>query len=225
MAKNSLNNKKFNNMAKSNLMDKIMEKELEFELRKLELARRQYETFHTGERKKLIKRFAHRLMISSSHDLASKLEKLHQEDEQDHAKKKILLPAIVPVQPVNILENTSYDSFAYSNSDNEGMMSPVRSYDDFQEFKPKKNVVFNSEVIEREIPDKDNSNVYLYENQNEPAAEIKNRNVIMTKKALIKRETSFVLPDINEHKKTTPKSTKEFLESLNEEDSGFYICK
>lgn len=215
--------KKLSNASKVSLMEKVMGKELESEIKRLELAKRQYEAFFTSEKRKLITRFAHRLMVSSSHDLAIKLEKLHKDaEEEENKKKKLVLPAIVPVQ--NKLDSSMSDSY-YSFTESEQssrMASPVieQIYEE-PIVKVKKNVMFSNDVIEREIPTKDNESDYLYHDYDPSSAS--NQNIIMAKVALVKRDRT-LLPAIEEAKKPSVKSTKEFLDSLENENSGFYIC-
>lgn len=213
---------KLSNSTKTSIMDKVVVKELEVELKKLDLAKRQYVAFYSCEKRKLITRFAHKLMVSSSHDLASKLERLHkaEQEEEENKKKKFTLPAIVP-QPENKFDNYTTDSYSYMDSEQSLAQSPIFELIEEEEepIKIKKNVMFSNEVIEREIPTKDNLNDYLY---NEDEMNQMNQNVIIAKVALVKREKT-ILPSIVE-KKPTQLSTKEFLDSLDNENSGFYIC-
>ena len=117
---------KLSNSTKTSIMDKVVVKELEVELKKLDLAKRQYVAFYSCEKRKLITRFAHKLMVSSSHDLASKLERLHkaEQEEEENKKKKFTLPAIVP-QPENKFDNYTTDSYSYMDSEQSLAQSPI----------------------------------------------------------------------------------------------------
>ncbi len=209
-------------------MDKIITKELDSEIKKLELAKRQFNNFYLSEKKKLITRFAHRIMVSSSGELASQLQKLHQmeleEEEKKKTKKNLLLPPIVPLLSTKLFDESSIDSFSSTymvDSIHSRINSPIIEEElvgeeDMDSFKKvKKNVMFNNEVKMNEIPSKDNTSDYLYTDILPPI------NVIVNKAINIQKPK---LTINNEPKRLAPKSTKEFLDSLDEENSGFYVC-
>ena len=115
MTKKIQKSSSFNSSSKVNSMDKIITKELDSEIKKLELAKRQFNNFYLSEKKKLITRFAHRIMVSSSGELASQLQKLHQmesEEEEKKKKKDLSLPPILPLLSTKLFDESSIDSFS-----------------------------------------------------------------------------------------------------------------
>jgi hypothetical protein len=227
MTKKIQKSSSFNSSSKVNSMDKIITKELDSEIKKLELAKRQFNNFYLSEKKKLITRFAHRIMVSSSGELASQLQKLHQmesEEEEKKKKKDLSLPPILPLLSTKLFDESSIDSFSSTymvDSIHSRINSPIIEEElvgeeDTDSFKKvKKNVMFNNEVKMNEIPSKDNTSDYLYTDILPPI------NVIVNKAINIQKQK---LTINNEPKRLAPKSTKEFLDSLDEENSGFYIC-
>lgn len=177
------------------------QKRLDAEMKRINMEKRQYETMHSHAKRKVITRFARKLMLTNLHTNYSN----DYVEENEEPEEKLVLPLI------NQNRHDEYNRYSSSSRLDDDDSSSTQSYNQYRH----SDDVFHTETpfrlrmdMEREI-----SNI-SYDGQN----------VLQPRTVVAKRsENKNTLPEIfNEQKKISERNSKKFLNGLNNDDSGFY---
>lgn len=203
----------------------LNQKDLEFELKRIEMARRQCETFYKNERFKVITRFTRRLSNKKS------LTSVKANKQADTANK----PLTANREPNESNESRSEDS--NDDSDDDLFVNEIESPSKFMSPAKEDPFQMNSYFLLSDDPASKRNVRWNELNEEGESSSLKQH--------LVDRDTDLVLPEllidsktrselmlrnknykhVHEQKKHTEMSIKKFLSSLDKEDSGFYACK
>jgi hypothetical protein len=205
-------------LKKINTENSIMatsQKWLQSELKRIDLEKRQYESNHSHEKRKIITKFAHKLMLSTSFNTNYGLKHPGNNERTQSVSKQELN---------NKSSNLSSRIDAYHSMVSTPVINTQRSQHnpitDLDTWKQKKNVSFyNDESTQNESLAMDQH--VILPRVVEVRRSVSFANATSNNKAAIKTR----LPGIfNEQNQQSQTNSKQFLSTLNDENSGFFIC-
>lgn len=196
----------------NNGLTSLLQRRLDSKVRRIELERQQFDSQHVHSCRKVITRFARKLMLTNLHSNFGNQQGYSNEKEESKYNDSFVLPQIhLPSNSSRLEGSTQYTSRTSNRPLSE--LENGRLFHTETPYKPRD----NTNYFDREI-----SNI-SYDN------ETHGENVLMPRNLVARRNTnkafeSTNLPEIFKYqKKISQKNWRRFMNSLDNDDSGFYF--